>query len=68
MNCPACGKRLRKILYMTGEYMCPNDNCPAKVSFAIYPEWYGNTQKEINKMWTPPIQKVDNKMEAEECQ
>lgn len=60
MKCPACGTRLRKIIYMAGEYICPNDDCPAGTT-AISSEWYGDNQEEINKMWPKPIHKVDNK-------
>lgn len=52
MKCPACGKRLLSIRYGMGEYICDNPECPAKRdNTATNPEWYGNTQEQINKMW-----------------
>lgn len=51
MNCPACSSKLYRI--QPGEYSCPNPDCPERDSHqsSIDAEWYGNTQKEINKMY-----------------
>ncbi len=63
MKCPACGNKLHKIAYMTGEYYCSNNDCPA---FKRGSEWYGDTQSEINNMWpgTPAYYKKAQKKEG----
>ena len=54
MKCPNCGKRLLKIEYRDGEYICPNDDCLANKKLReenhfTHAEFYGDTQEEINK-------------------
>ena len=48
MKCPACGKRIYKIEYTDGEYVCYNDECP-EMEKGSPQEFYGLTQKEIDK-------------------
>lgn len=52
MKCPRCGKRLLSIFRGSGEWICDNPDCPANkgTCSAAYPEFYGHTQEEINKM------------------
>jgi hypothetical protein len=47
VKCPACHQPLYKI--HEGEYACHNPDCPER-SGPTCPEWYGDTQKEINEM------------------
>ena len=49
MRCPACGKRLYKI--MEGEWYCDNPDCPQAGGFAN-PEFYGLNQEEIDNNYS----------------
>lgn len=55
MKCPDCGEQLSKIGYMQNEYVCHNLDCPANIKLKkelncpALKEYYGKTQKEINK-------------------
>ena len=55
MKCPACGKRIYVIQRGLEEYICVNEECPAKTG-SVNPEWYG-TQEQINKMYRGSEQK-----------
>lgn len=52
MRCPECGKRLHKIPYMDGEYVCHNEEC-STMDGANPQEFYGITQKEIDERYAP---------------
>ena len=65
MKCPACKKRLSRInSQQTGEYICPNDECPANKELwdmygsAGHFEFYGTQQEEINTQW--PLRPCNN--------
>ena len=49
MKCPACGKMLKRIEDVCGEYICINPECleNKKAHAKAYAEFYGLTQAEI---------------------
>ena len=60
MRCPICKTRLIKL--MPGEYVCHNDNCDSnKRGYTAHAEFYGDTQKEIDKQKHCPYKLVQSK-------
>ena len=51
MICPFCGERLHGIAPLeTEEWVCDNSDCPSNQGHTVVnAEFYGSTQKEINK-------------------
>lgn len=51
MKCPFCGERLHGIAPLSKEeWICDNSDCPANQGHTmVNAEFYGSTQKEINK-------------------
>lgn len=50
MKCPACKKRLVLVNpVQTGEYICPDEDCPGNDEIGVYQEYYGTSQEEIDR-------------------
>jgi hypothetical protein len=59
MKCPACGKMLKRIEGVCGEYICINPECVEnkKAHEQAYAEFYGLTQAEIYENYRKALAK-----------